>query len=73
MSIIAVLKEKTRPDGNPCVRNCCLDDNDICLGCGRQLTEILEWHDADSSRQQQIIDNAKDRISERNDYKVGQP
>lgn len=28
---------------NPCVRNCCLDEQDICLGCFRHLDEILAW------------------------------
>lgn len=27
----------------PCVDNCCLDENDICLGCGRSITEITGW------------------------------
>ncbi|MDH5392887.1 MAG: DUF1289 domain-containing protein [Gammaproteobacteria bacterium] len=28
---------------SPCVRNCCLDDNDICMGCFRTLDEIKRW------------------------------
>ncbi|MFA7555227.1 MAG: DUF1289 domain-containing protein [Spongiibacteraceae bacterium] len=68
MSITATLNDKT--DGNPCVRNCCLDDNNTCLGCGRQLTEILEWHHADSNRQLQIIEQAKLRVMQRQTYKV---
>ncbi len=28
---------------SPCVRNCCLDDNDVCLGCFRTLDEIKDW------------------------------
>jgi len=28
---------------SPCVRNCCLDDEDICLGCFRSLEEICLW------------------------------
>ncbi|MGB0734270.1 MAG: DUF1289 domain-containing protein [Pontibacterium sp.] len=27
----------------PCVRQCCLDANDVCLGCFRTLEEILAW------------------------------
>ncbi|MBW0281871.1 DUF1289 domain-containing protein [Shewanella xiamenensis] len=27
----------------PCVRNCCLDQQDICMGCFRHLKEILAW------------------------------
>ncbi|MFV0594771.1 DUF1289 domain-containing protein [Shewanella sp.] len=28
---------------HPCVRNCCLDQQDICMGCFRHLDEILAW------------------------------
>ncbi|WP_075109527.1 DUF1289 domain-containing protein [Neptuniibacter pectenicola] len=28
---------------SPCVRNCCLDDNDICMGCYRSIQEIMQW------------------------------
>lgn len=27
----------------PCIRNCCLDFDDICLGCFRSLEEIKAW------------------------------
>ena len=30
---------------SPCVRHCCLDEHDVCLGCYRSLAEILAWHD----------------------------
>ncbi|MEW6983565.1 DUF1289 domain-containing protein [Colwelliaceae bacterium 6471] len=29
---------------SPCVRNCCLDNNDICLGCYRHIDEITGWN-----------------------------
>ncbi|NOH72004.1 DUF1289 domain-containing protein [Vibrio pectenicida] len=29
---------------SPCVRLCCLNEEDICLGCYRTLTEILDWN-----------------------------
>ncbi|WP_240009655.1 DUF1289 domain-containing protein [Marinomonas algicola] len=28
----------------PCVRRCCLDQKDVCMGCFRTLDEILHWH-----------------------------
>lgn len=27
----------------PCVRSCCLDYDDVCLGCCRTLEEIKAW------------------------------
>jgi predicted Fe-S protein YdhL (DUF1289 family) len=29
---------------NPCIRHCCLDEHDICVGCFRSYEEILAWH-----------------------------
>ncbi|WP_228729971.1 DUF1289 domain-containing protein [Shewanella avicenniae] len=50
---------------SPCVRNCCLDDNDICLGCGRSLTEIRDWHDASNAEKLTILRNSRLRLSQR--------
>ncbi len=46
---------------SPCVRNCCLDQKDICIGCHRSLAEILEWERASPQRRLTIIDVAKQR------------
>lgn len=43
---------------SPCVRNCCLDDNDICMGCFRSLSEIVSWSQADDNTRREIIDKA---------------
>lgn len=40
---------------SPCIRNCCLDDQDICLGCFRSMEEILQWGDASDQRRQEIL------------------
>lgn len=50
---------------SPCVRSCCLDDNDICLGCGRRLDEILGWHLADAAGRESILALARQRLQER--------
>ena len=34
---------------SPCVRNCCLDNHDICMGCFRHLDEIIGWQDRSTS------------------------
>ena len=46
---------------SPCVRNCCLDDDDTCLGCFRSLQEIKEWGVADGDRRRVILLNAVQR------------
>ncbi|WP_083759650.1 DUF1289 domain-containing protein [Shewanella denitrificans] len=40
---------------SPCVRHCCLDANDVCLGCQRTLVEILAWHSMADSQKQQLM------------------
>ena len=40
---------------SPCVRTCCLDEQDICLGCYRTLVEILEWNTYGSQEKLKVI------------------
>ena len=40
---------------SPCVRNCCLDENDICLGCFRSITEICGWATASDAERREIL------------------
>lgn len=49
---------------NPCVRNCCLDQSDICLGCGRHVDEITGWHQATDLEKQQILQKAAERLQQ---------
>ncbi len=46
---------------SPCVRNCCLDEQDICMGCHRSLDEIIAWHDSSLAQKQEIVQRAKQR------------
>ena len=46
---------------SPCVRNCCLDDSLVCLGCFRSLEEIKEWGLVDNHRRHIILLNASQR------------
>lgn len=46
---------------SPCNRHCCLDQNDICLGCRRSLEEIRQWAESDPATKQTILDNARQR------------
>ena len=34
---------KANLTASPCIRNCCLDGQDICLGCFRHIDEIIAW------------------------------
>lgn len=52
---------------SPCVRKCCLDDDDVCLGCGRSIQEIMGWNTARSTERLEIIASARLRIQRRRD------
>ena len=52
------------PVPSPCIRHCCLNGDDICLGCFRSLTEIVQWGEADSQLRRVIIVNAALRRAE---------
>jgi len=46
---------------SPCVRNCCLDDELVCVGCFRSFEEIKEWSMVDDDRRRLILENATRR------------
>ena len=50
---------------SPCVRNCCLDERDVCLGCGRSLDEIRVWSESDDAGRLRILERAAARRAER--------
>lgn len=47
---------------SPCVRNCCLDENDVCMGCGRALEEILRWQHSSAEERELILAAARQRM-----------
>ena len=46
---------------SPCIRNCCLDSNDICMGCFRSLSEITQWTMVDEKRREEFLKNVAER------------
>jgi predicted Fe-S protein YdhL (DUF1289 family) len=50
---------------SPCVDRCCLDDDDVCLGCGRHVREIIEWSGASAERRLAIREAARQRAAAR--------
>ena len=42
---------------SPCIRNCCLNQGDICLGCFRSLEEITYWNEASNHERIVILAN----------------
>jgi uncharacterized protein len=48
---------------SPCVRSCCLDDDDVCIGCGRALHEIVAWGTADDAARRAILERSRERVA----------
>jgi len=46
---------------SPCIRNCCLSKEDVCLGCFRLLGEITGWTEADDTERRSILLKAAGR------------
>jgi hypothetical protein len=46
---------------SPCVRNCCLNEEDVCLGCFRHIDEIIRWGEAADGERQQALQYAAQR------------
>ncbi|MEQ1667993.1 MAG: DUF1289 domain-containing protein [Sulfuriferula sp.] len=43
---------------SPCIRNCCLNEDDVCLGCFRHIDEIVCWGEAGDDERRQALLNA---------------
>ncbi|WP_397449540.1 DUF1289 domain-containing protein [Pseudomonas sp. NA-150] len=44
-----------RPVRSPCVSICALDDDDICLGCQRTVSEITGWNRMDNTERRAVL------------------
>ena len=47
--------EHERPLASPCVQICALDDDDICIGCQRNVAEITRWARMDNAERRQVL------------------
>jgi predicted Fe-S protein YdhL (DUF1289 family) len=50
---------------SPCVRNCCLDDDNVCIGCGRELAEIVAWSTSSEEDKRAILARSRERLRAR--------
>ncbi len=51
---------RARP-ASPCVRICTLDDDKVCLGCGRSMAEIVAWPRMTVDEQYALLDELAKR------------
>ncbi len=50
---------------SPCVRICCLDEHNVCLGCFRTLEEITRWGGSDDGERRAILAATRKRRAQR--------
>lgn len=46
---------------SPCLRKCCLDERDVCLGCYRRIDEITGWTAMDDTARLQTLERCQQR------------
>lgn len=54
------------PVVSPCVRNCCLDNSDICMGCYRHLSEITAWQSMPNTSREDVLSLCQTRKQDYN-------
>jgi len=50
---------------SPCIGICKLDSAEVCVGCGRHVSEIIAWPYSTEAEQLQIVENARARLANR--------
>ncbi|MBQ56786.1 MAG: DUF1289 domain-containing protein [Pseudomonadaceae bacterium] len=40
---------------SPCVHICALDDDDVCTGCQRSMSEIVRWSRMENEERRQVL------------------
>ena len=45
----------------PCIKECCLTTEDICVGCFRTLDDMQIWHKASQEEKKEMLNQAKQR------------
>ncbi len=58
---------------SPCLRCCCLDQDDICTGCFRSVDEITAWSAATTKEKRAILERCKERKAEADNRQANIP
>jgi predicted Fe-S protein YdhL (DUF1289 family) len=51
---------------SPCIRVCTLDDDRVCVGCGRHVDEISAWTLMSGQEQRAVLARSEERRRLRN-------
>ncbi|MBF6622218.1 MAG: DUF1289 domain-containing protein [Pseudomonas stutzeri] len=54
-----------KPIASPCVSICALDETDVCIGCQRNVDEIIRWSRLNNSERREVLLRCHERARER--------
>ncbi len=54
-----------RPVASPCVHVCALDEEDICIGCQRNVDEITRWSGMQNDERRQVLQLCHERARDK--------
>lgn len=49
------------PIESPCIRICLLDEKELCIGCRRSISEIMNWSQLSNDERTQIVEDLPHR------------
>ena len=52
---------------SPCIGQCCLDNENVCMGCYRLLDEIKIWAQSNNEQRIRILENTQLRRQQKVD------
>jgi len=52
----------------PCIRQCCLNEKDICMGCFRTFDDMMRWRQCSQKEKLAILHRAKERKEKHKTY-----
>ena len=47
---------------SPCKRHCAVNQQQVCIGCGRTVREIRIWTNASEEEQKEILAKSSERL-----------
>lgn len=47
---------------SPCIKQCALNKNNICKGCGRTVEQIMNWRDLTNQQRDDIMNNLELKV-----------
>jgi predicted Fe-S protein YdhL (DUF1289 family) len=55
------MKQNKKHVNSPCIENCILNDEKICVGCFRSIVEIAQWQQMDDRTRLDVLIKADSR------------